>query len=134
MDEVAVERHVVVVADDHHLRAGIADIGQQLELGEEVEWRELRFEDHQIGRRCRLKVLARRLDPPHLDLQMGLGHAPVRADPFDRLGDRLGLAEGLDGDPRDRADLVDLLAILRLERAGFGCESAFHRHGSDHQS
>ena len=51
-----------------------------------------------------------------MDPELRLRHAPVLAQPLDRLGDALGFAEGLDGDARDRPHLIERDHIAGVDR------------------
>jgi hypothetical protein len=122
-DELAIEDHVVHVADHDHLGTGVTVLGEHIEgvkqllplAGRELQHDEVR------GRRLAVGLDGGRR-AAHLDLEMRLVHAPVDGRRLDGGGDVGGFAERLDGDPRDGSDVADRLGLRRRggTRGGVG--------------
>ncbi len=103
-DELAVEHHVVDVADHHHLGAGVADLGQAVEGREGMGPPGADLHHDDVGRGGAAEGLDGRGGAAHLDAGMRLLHPPVAGRRLDRRRDLGALAEGLHGDAGDRRD------------------------------
>ena len=101
--ELAIEQHVVDMADGDDLGAGIADLGETVEFAQHVRAVEQGLDDDQVGRRGVAIEGDRRLHAAHLHRDVRLGQAPVLRRLLDHRGGVLVLAKGLDVDARDRA-------------------------------
>ena len=99
--ELAIEQHVVDMADGNDLGAGIADLGETVEFAQHVRAVEQGFDDDQVGRRRVAIEGDRRLDPAHLHRNVRLGQAPVLRRLLNHRGRVLVLAKGLDVDARN---------------------------------
>ena len=87
-------------AENHHLGAGIADLRQPGEQGEQLVGAVEGLDDQERGRRLVLVELHRRRQGAVVDHDLGPLHAPVARRLLDHLG-RLGPGgEGVDGDTR----------------------------------
>ena len=115
--ELAVEQHVVDVADGDDLGARVADLGETVEIAEHLLPVEQGLDDDQIGRGGVAVEGDRRLHPAHLHRDMRLGEPPVLAGLLDHRGGVLVLAEGLDVDARyrPRADRFGLRLLVAIE-------------------
>ena len=51
--ELAIEHDVVELSDHDHARAGVADVGQRIEAGEQIVAAAFQFDDDHVGRRRR---------------------------------------------------------------------------------
>ena len=142
LQQIAIEHDVVGVPDHDDLGAGIAALGQPIELGDNLLARQTALDDDQVRRRVLLVVRHRRLDAAHVHADVRLGEpAVLRRDLQDlRHGDVL--AEGLDRDARDRpraharglpGEVAGLLArhrdveLMRLLGACSGIDVVRHR-------
>jgi hypothetical protein len=106
------------VPDDDHLGALVADLGKAVEVAEEGAPLPLRLDDDHVRRRRMAIGFDGGRAAAHLDLDVRLLHAPVARRGLDRLGDLCGLAERLDGDPRNRRDhAIWLVARLSHDRS-----------------
>ncbi len=115
--QLAIEHDVVEPADHDDARAGVADLGERIEAGEQVVAAALGF-DHDDVRRRRVAVgLDRGGDAAHLDLEMRLGQPAILAGRLDGGGGLDGLAEGLHRDARRRRDVLGREPRVRLRLA-----------------
>ena len=116
--QLAVQQHVVDMADGHDLGARIADLGETVEIAEHLLAVEQRFDDDQIGRRGVAVEGDRRLHAAHLHRDMRLGEPPVLASPLDHRGGVLVFAKRLDVDARDRprAGRLELRLLVPAQR------------------
>ena len=92
------------MADDEDLGARIADLGQAVEMGEEMIPVVLGFQQDDVRRRLVLERRHRGRRAAHPDRGLRLLHAPVASRDLDGPGHRFGLAEGLDRDARHGRD------------------------------
>ncbi|MNS56070.1 hypothetical protein D3C72_889200 [compost metagenome] len=100
--QFAEQQDVVGRADDHHLGARVADLGQLVDLPQQG-LRVLQALDHDQRRgRLGLIGLDRRRDAADADLGGGARHAPVLPRPLGGGQGVLALGEDVDGDARDR--------------------------------
>ena len=104
----AIERDVVLVADDDDLGAGVAIFRQVVETGDQAGAVGDRLDDDEIGRRRAAEGLDRGGDAAHVDLHVRLQHPAVHRGAFDDLGDARGLAKGLDRNARHLCDLGEI--------------------------
>ena len=126
--QLAVEHDVVEVADRDHARAGVADLGEHIEPVEQFVAAAIRLDDDDVRRRRGAIGLGRGRDAAHLNLEMGLGHAPVFAR---RLHGGCGVgrgAERLDRDARHRRDVL----VLHSRFGGCGAWIAAFECEFDH--
>jgi hypothetical protein len=112
-DQVAVEHDVVEASDHDDAGAGVADLGELVERGDDVLAVAAGLEDDHVGRRRRAIGFDRRRRAAHLDLDVRLGHAPVVRGAADGGRGVGGLAEGLDRDARRRRDVVAAIGDVR---------------------
>ena len=101
LQQLAIEHHVVDVADDDHLRARVAVLGQLVELGQDLVARQAALDDDQVRRRVLLIVRDRRLDAAHVHADVRLGQPAILGGDLHDLGRRAVLAERLDRDARN---------------------------------
>ena len=87
-------------------RAGVANLGELIEAGEDVLAAAFGFEHDDVRRRRALIGFDGGGEAAHLDAQMRLGHAPILAGRLDRGGGLHGLAERLHRDARRRRDVL----------------------------
>ena len=103
-DQLAIEQHVVDVAEDDQPGRGVADLGKPLERSPESRPGGRRgLDDDQVGRRVGLVGLDRAVDAAIVRGQRDLAHAAVVDRGLDQLGGLRMLAERLDGDARNEA-------------------------------
>ena len=76
-NEVSIERDVVDLAADHHLRAGVAKFGQLVEIGGQSVAIVHRLDDDHVWRRRVAIGLDRGRGAAHVLLDMGLAHAAI---------------------------------------------------------
>ena len=120
--QLAIEHDVVVPADHDHPGAGVADLGERVEAGEQVLAAALRFEHDDVRRRRIAVGLDRGGDAAHLDLEMRLVQPAVFAGGLDGGGGLDGFAERLDRDARRRRDvLAGHGALARRLRLRWAC-------------
>src|SRR5205807_3679805 len=94
--ELAVKHHVVVTPEDDDACAGIADLRQRIETGDEVSLTSFRFNNNHVCGRGIAVRLDGRGDAAHLHFQVDLRQAPILAGGlYDGRG-LDGFAEGLD--------------------------------------
>ena len=80
----AIERDVVLVADDDDLGAGVAIFRQVVEIGDQAGAVGDRLDDDEIGRRRAAEGLDGGGDAAHVDLHVRLQHPAVHRRAFDR--------------------------------------------------
>ena len=112
--QLAIEQHVVLAADDDHAGAGVADLGERIETGEDVVAAALGLDHDDVRRRRAAIGFDRRGNAAHLDLQMRLAQPPILAGGLHRRGGLDGLAKGLHGDARRRRDVLAVGCGLRV--------------------
>ena len=128
-DQPAIELDIIGMADDHNLGAGVADLGEMIEFGDQAVAGLARF-DHDEVRRRRLAIEgAGGRETAHLHLDMGAGHPPVGGGELHHRGEIGRFAEDLDRDARDRPDID--------QRGRLGCGDRIGKTGvtreADHQ-
>ena len=102
--QLAVQDHVVHVPYHHHLGSGVAGLRQGVEVAEDGGALDVAFQhDHVRGGRAPVGF-ERRRRAAHLNLDVGLLHAPVGRGGLHGGGDVRRLAERLDGDAGDGGD------------------------------
>jgi hypothetical protein len=101
--ELAIEQHVVDLANGDDLAAGIADLCEPVEVAKHVIPVEQGFDDDQVRSGGVLVEGDGRLHASHLHRDMGSCEPPVLGRFLDHRSGVLVLAKGLDVDARDGA-------------------------------
>ena len=119
LQQLAVEHHVVGLADDDDLGAGVAALGQTVELVQQFEPRQPRFDDDEVRRRALLVVSHGRRDAAHVDRDVRLGEAPVLGRVLHRLCNIGAFTEALDGNARNWSRAISACAVGICDRCAF---------------
>ncbi len=98
--QFAVEHHIIDQADDHDLGAGIAALGELIELIEHLVALECGFDDDQVRCRALLVVCNGCMCTAHVHTDMRLGEPPVLGRDLDDFGGLRRFAKALDRDAR----------------------------------
>ena len=106
-DQLAIEDDVVDLAEDDDFRAGVAKLRKFIELLDQRVSVCGRLENYHVRSRCASIGLHRCGGAAHILFYVSLAHTPVVDGALHDGGDFRGLAEGLNGDPRNGIDLWD---------------------------
>ena len=104
--QLAVKDDVVITPNDNDARTCITDLRKGIESRQEIAVATFRFNDDDIGRR-RIAVRPEGgRESPHLQLDMGLGEAPVLSRGLNGGRGLDCFAKSLHGDARRRRDVL----------------------------
>lgn len=113
-DEFAIEPNIVVIADNDDLGRRIADGGERRELAEQVRGIRLGLEDDEVRRRGAGKHIGGSGDAAAGDAHADFRDAPIIGAAFHDMLQGLALAEGVDGDARQRPHVFQIRHAHRL--------------------
>ncbi len=122
--QLAIERDVVDAADHDHPRAGVADLGELIEPGQDVVGALLGLDEDDVRRRRTAIGLDRGGGAAHLDFHMRLGQTAVLAGGLHGGGGFNRLAKGLHRDARRRCDMFVGGGDVSAGAAGIDSSSA----------
>ncbi len=116
-DQLAVQRDVVVRADDHDLGVDVADLGQLPQQVEQVAAAGGAFDEDQRRRRFVAVGIDRFVHAAALDHALGAAHAPVERAGVAGLQADFVVGKEMYGDARDRHH-ADIVVVHQAGRRG----------------